>query len=546
MNSALCALLLFFAASALPGVEFPALKVVEELAVQRTPQLRSHVATIGRVGLLTKRPAILLDDRGHLLGPMIAAIDGTPAPYLLFRMDGSRVPLEIVEENEKRGLVLLRLAAGVPERMKPAMLASGPGKGRWFQFPMVSPEPRVGEPVSFPTGRRTRPEDEDEPLEDAGMLEIDAVPVLGSPIFDMAGELCAISVRRGENSTIAMPLSRVQESWKPLRELLPQELGPSTYGTNLPKEKAWSQSLREVLPSPAPYGLVINQGKSLSYSLLGTVIREDGLILTKASDLGPSLSFRIGETTHPAVLLATDEETDLALLSVEASGLPVIDWVQAIDLRPGSLLVAPVLLSPDPQNQAFVVSGSFSHSLTSSSPRLEASAEVTSLGLIPEQAETSLRVAAVVPGSSAEKAGIAPGAVVISFAGKPVSTRPALVRLLAEHSVGELVKIGIETEGETITHNIELGPARPLPPATGIDLRGPLTTVPSVRRGPFPDHLVHDLYLNAWDVGGPLFDSAGKAVAFNVAAVGDHRGFALDPATVRAAVDRMLARPLSH
>jgi S1-C subfamily serine protease len=69
-----------------------------------------------------------------------------------------------------------------------------------------------------------------------------------------------------------------------------------------------------------------------------------------------------------------------------------------------------------------------------------------------------------------------------------------------------------------------------------------ISMIPSVRRAPFPDVLVHTIPLNAWDCGSPLFDRQGRALGLNIAAVAPARSFALPPATVREALDRLLAK----
>jgi serine protease Do len=81
-----------------------------------------------------------------------------------------------------------------------------------------------------------------------------------------------------------------------------------------------------------------------------------------------------------------------------------------------------------------------------------------------------------------------------------------------------------------------------IPPATGINLAENLSMVPSIRRAPFPEVIVHSTPINAWDCGSPVFDINGNALGINIAAVSPARTIALKPKEIRAAIDRLLAK----
>ena len=79
-----------------------------------------------------------------------------------------------------------------------------------------------------------------------------------------------------------------------------------------------------------------------------------------------------------------------------------------------------------------------------------------------------------------------------------------------------------------------------MPPTTGISANSSIPVIPSVRRSPFPDCLVHTLSLNAWDCGSPLYDQNGKAIGLNIASVSAGKTLALTPGEIRAALERLL------
>jgi serine protease Do len=74
----------------------------------------------------------------------------------------------------------------------------------------------------------------------------------------------------------------------------------------------------------------------------GTIWHTDGLILTNAhvaQRRAPQVTLADGRT-FPSQLLAYDEKLDLAALSIEAKGLPVIEPGRSTDLRPGDWVIA--------------------------------------------------------------------------------------------------------------------------------------------------------------------------------------------------------------
>ncbi len=63
----------------------------------------------------------------------------------------------------------------------------------------------------------------------------------------------------------------------------------------------------------------------------------------------------------------------------------------------------------------------------------------------------------VLPGTPADKAGIRPGDIIISFDGKEISSMDDLIIETRKHKVGEKVKLGVLREGKEITVEVILG-----------------------------------------------------------------------------------------
>ena len=75
---------------------------------------------------------------------------------------------------------------------------------------------------------------------------------------------------------------------------------------------------------------------------LGTVVSEDGFIVTKASEFGQSLEIRLSDhSKHVAEQVSVDEANDLALLKIRASGLRPVDWPGSGDPQMGQWVMSP-------------------------------------------------------------------------------------------------------------------------------------------------------------------------------------------------------------
>ena len=75
----------------------------------------------------------------------------------------------------------------------------------------------------------------------------------------------------------------------------------------------------------------------------GVIIREDGYIVTNnhVSDGADKIEVTLtNNQTYPAVLVGTDPATDVALLKIDASGLPVIPFGDSSKLRLGEWVIA--------------------------------------------------------------------------------------------------------------------------------------------------------------------------------------------------------------
>ena len=86
---------------------------------------------------------------------------------------------------------------------------------------------------------------------------------------------------------------------------------------------------------------------------LGTVVASDGLVLTKASALAGAVSCRLADgRTVPASIQKQSRQHDLAVLKIDAAGLPEVRWSQDDSIVAGTLVAAVV---PGKQTLAGIV-----------------------------------------------------------------------------------------------------------------------------------------------------------------------------------------------
>src|SRR5687767_5653091 len=113
----------------------------------------------------------------------------------------------------------------------------------------------------------------------------------------------------------------------------------TTYRTNGATVQAAFESVRMALQTSSA---VIKRGpKEIAY---GTVVSEDGHILTKASEIGDGTGLTVivdEKTFKDAALLSVDSSWDVALLKVQATGLvPVKLALDSPDAERGTWVVA--------------------------------------------------------------------------------------------------------------------------------------------------------------------------------------------------------------
>ncbi len=293
-------------------------------------------------------------------------------------------------------------------------------------------------------------------------------------------------------------------------------------------EKAARRAMAEFRPvvRQARDSVVTLYGANGEQLSLATIITPNGYALTKASVLGDDATFE-AESSDGRVITAKKIDSldryDLALLKLDADNLKPIEWNTTENLPVGTLLAAS---SPDEDPLAIGVVSVPARSLDSSRKGF--------LGVGMDGGDSGVKVTRISDKSAAEKAGLKVDDTITAIDGKPVRSPKELTDIItrkhAEDEVhisfrrGNEDKVAVATlqsrddmevarlvNGQSINESEFKRLQRENDPTARMGGRGN-----SVADG-FPVALQNDLLINPNEVGGPVVDIDGKAVALNIA-----------------------------
>ena len=261
---------------------------------------------------------------------------------------------------------------------------------------------------------------------------------------------------------------------------------------------------------------------------LGMIVSEDGLILTKASEINGTTTVKLPDGSQvAAALVGVDRDVDLALLQVAAKGLTPITWSDE------PLAVGSWLASAGPGSLPVGVG------IVGVSQRdVPAQRGMLGIELGVERAGQRPMVVGVFPDSGAEAAGLQEGDILLSIAGEAVPDRQSLLDRLAEFRPGDSLGIEILRGEETEQVRATLGSVESTlfsRQARQNTMAGPLST----RSGGFDDVVQHDTFLNPKQCGGPVVDLEGHVVGINIARAGRVETYALPTKMVLPILNRL-------
>jgi serine protease Do len=266
---------------------------------------------------------------------------------------------------------------------------------------------------------------------------------------------------------------------------------------------------------------------------LGLIVSPDGYILTKASDLAEDLQCHIrGRGIVPAAIAGIHNRYDVALLKVEGTGLPAVQWAEGRDLRVGQWLATPGL--EDLPVAVGIVSVA----------RRPIPPEKGALGLQLSDGAPGPQVTHVVPGSAAARAGVQIGDIIVRAGDQRVENPQSFDQLLHRFAPGDTVNVVVRRGAKQLTVRAVVARAAGISQTRGYWMNR-MSGRMSHRRTGFPQAIQHDTVLSPEMCGGPVVDLSGKAVGVNIARAGRVETYAVPADTVKLLIRELRGGPAS-
>lgn len=261
--------------------------------------------------------------------------------------------------------------------------------------------------------------------------------------------------------------------------------------------------------------------------VLGTIIDEEGYILSKASELSGEQFKAILSTGRgfDAKLVGVDRRNDLAMLKIDAERLTAAKLTFG---KPGlGRMVACVGQSRSPVAVGII----------SAKPRVIKPAQLV-LGVILRPHPDGLWIDSVSEGFGADKAGIKEGDVLTHIGSKKVLAVDQVIGQLQALAEGDEVQVRIIRSGEAKRVSVGLAEYGPDPRSRSERMNRMGSTLSERRRG-FEMVLQHDAEIRPEHCGGPLVNLKGEVVGLNIARAGRISSYALPSSLVRQKLTKL-------
>ena len=361
----------------------------------------------------------------------------------------------------------------------------------------------------------------------------------GGPLFDLQGRLLGVNSYGFPNRMWHVPAATFQANWD--RFLRGERWGgrPRLSFTmdTLPRPVRTAPDrchdlLRPLAAKAGPSTVhVLCDGKR---RCLGTIVRADGLVLTKASELSGAASCRLHDGRDlKASQAAVCEEHDLAFLRIEADGLTPVTWSDAEQPEVGRWVLTP---SPEGHLVGAGVVSVGQHAVPLRLQKLGAA--------FAPRYDAPARLQSVERRGAAAKAGLKTGDVITAVDGQATAALKDLCHHLAKLPEGQTAKLAVQRGSQRLEPEVTLaspggGPViRQMPGNLPGGIRIITRSRGRTRRGSrrqdgFPAVLQHDASLRPSHCGSPLIGLDGKALGLNIASTSAPGSTALPAALVR-------------
>ncbi len=261
---------------------------------------------------------------------------------------------------------------------------------------------------------------------------------------------------------------------------------------------------------------------------LGTIVGEDGYVLTKRSQLGGDpirVQVKDGRFFNARVA-SVRRQNDLALLKIDSDEN-----------------FTPVKFSADPPEIAsFLVSplsgASTSVGVGTVSVNNRSVGHTGRLGVqLRRTSDLGASVAWIYPGSGADHAGVMKGDLIVAINGQQQADRDVVMETLGGMFPGEVVTLTIVREGDKLDLDAKI---REMSIVQETENDSKVNGPRNARLTGFDRVIQHDTVLAPEDCGGPIVDSNGKVVGINIARAGRVVSYALPASLIMPEMVAML------
>ena len=299
---------------------------------------------------------------------------------------------------------------------------------------------------------------------------------------------------------------------------------------SLTKEDTALLSLFKPLASSASDSTVKIQSGTRQIAV-GMIVDENGLILTKASEMRGSIRCRLPDgEIKPATVEAIDVENDLALLKIDATGLAVAP------LNPVSSPVRGAwLASPTDQHGSLTVGV-----VGVEERKIPPSRAFIGVEMRDENDEGGVLITRVIDNTPAKSARLQSGDVIQKLDEFIIGTRSDLVEAIGKYTPGSEITLTINRDKKEVVVRLTLGDAKNTSPMNSRSRTQNSMGSRLSRRGTnFSRAFQHDMALEAKEIGGPVVNLDGEIVGINVARSGRVSSLALPVDLVLSAIERL-------
>ena len=298
------------------------------------------------------------------------------------------------------------------------------------------------------------------------------------------------------------------------------------------QSRSLRRNLRSVVSKVAnsTVKIVDDNGQQIA---LGAIVRDDGLILTKASEVTEieNVSVVVGaKTNYAARVVHHDKSNDLALLKIDVNGLSPVSWSDAQPIG-GTFVVTP--------NQLGEVVSIGSYSAVNRSTIGE---NRGFLGVAPAAVANGVEIIErIETDTAAFAAGLRIGDIIQSIDGLAITRVDQLVYEISRRSAGDEIEIVFTRNGRRKSTQAKLsGLNINSERAARFKMMSRLGAILSDRKSEFPVVFQHDSPLFPEQCGGPICDLQGNVLGINIARESRAASYAIPTKHIKSSLDQWL------